>query len=103
MAAWLVIIDRERESLVVGVKRFLRGLWLSILPTRAYPQFHVHYSRVAADRLQRLAESGVIPMERLSWRAYHAAGSALQALCSRDVLQEKAVLEMYAPFEPYIP
>ena len=101
--AWLDVIDRSREPLAVTVRHLLRGLWLSILPARARAQSNPLFSRIAADRLKRLAKSGEFPLHRLNWRAYHAAGSALQALCNRGALQKEAVLEMYAPFEPHIP
>ena len=102
-AAWQDIVARDREPLIRTIRYILRGFWLAIVPARLHPQFHTHYSRVAAERLQRLAETQVLPMHRLSWGAYHAAGSALQALCNRGFLGEGTILEMYAPFEPHIP
>ena len=101
--AWLDISSRNREPITVTIRHLLRGLLLSILPRRARVRFDAAYSRTAAERLKRLATSGEIPMHRLSWRAYHAADSALQALCNRGNLEEEAVREMYAPFEKYIP
>jgi hypothetical protein len=103
LTAWRDIVARDREPLIRTMRYILRGLWLSIAPKRSNSQFHAHYSRVAAERLKHLADTQVLPMQRLSWRAYHAAGSALQALCCRGYFEEETIREMYSPFEPHIP
>ena len=99
--AWREIIARDREPLVPTIKKIIRGLWLSIMPARF--RLQSHYSPVAAERLKRLAETGALPMGQLGWRGYHAAGSALQALCLRGFFDEESIRKLYAPFETQIP
>ena len=103
MTDWRDIIARDREPPIRTMRYLLRGLWLFIAPKRLYSHFHSHYSRMAAEHLKHLAIPQVLPMQKLSWRAYHAAGSALQALCCRGYLQDERIRAMYAPFEPHIP
>jgi hypothetical protein len=101
-AAWIDVVERDRRPLFPTLKDLVRGLWFSVIPRQLRAGSGRFYSEVAADRLKQLAEDGALPMH-LGWRAYHAAGSALQALCNRGALLETTVREMYAPFEPHIP